>query len=210
MAQARPSPSRPSRSSGCRDTEKARCAAAAKLLRASSLRPDMSRRTIALLAAALVLAAAVALGLLSGGSDRPNPAPPRGRCGAVIKEKLDSRSLQHVLPDSPPPAFSSEQPTSGPHSPVGLAGVQAEPLSPVLQVGLLEEGNILLQHEGLDDPARSQLEALAGVEVIVAPGRNLPDRVLATAWTYKLRCDGIEPAALQAFITRHKGGGLGS
>ncbi len=170
----------------------------------------MQRRTIALLSAALVVAAAVALGLLSAESDRPNATPAPGRCGAVIKEKLDSRSLQHVFPDAPPPAFSSEQPTSGPHSPVELAGVQAEPLSAVLQVGLLEEGNILLQHEGLDDPARSRLETLAGPDVIVAPGRNLPDRVLATAWTYRLRCDGIEPAALQAFITRHKGGGLGS
>lgn len=171
----------------------------------------MPRRTTVLLSAALAIAAAaVALGLLSAESDPPEAAPAPGRCGAVIKEKLDSRSLQHVFPDAPPPAFSSEQPTSGPHSLVELAGVQAEPLSPVLQVGLLEGGNILLQHDGLDDPARQRLEALAGPDVVVAPGRNLPDRVVATAWTYKLRCDGVEAAALQAFINGHKGGGLGS
>ena len=162
--------------------------------------------------------ALVAAGALAGGgglivsslqSAQPDAVPPPGRCGPVIKEKLDSRSLQHVLPDTPPPVFSSDQPTSGPHSPVERSGVQSEVLSPVLQVGLLEEGAILLQHHGLDDEARKRLEALAGPEVIVAPGRNLPSAVLATAWTYKLRCDGVEDAALRGFITGFQGGGLG-
>lgn len=109
----------------------------------------------------------------------------------------------------PPPIFASENPTSGPHSPIDLAGVQAEPLSPVAQVGLLEEGSILLQHQNLDDRARAEIESLAGPDVIVAPGRNLPDTVMATAWTAKLRCDGVEPEALRGFINRFKGQGLG-
>jgi hypothetical protein len=176
---------------------------------ASTLPSCMRRRTIAALAAALVVTAAAAFALVSSQSGTLSPVPPPRRCGAVAKEKLDSRSLQHVLPETPPPEFGSEQPTSGPHSPVQLAGVQPEPLSPVLQVGLLEEGAILLQHQGLNDQARKRLEALAGPEVVVAPGHNLPDSVLATAWTFKMRCDGVEPDALTSFITRHRGGGLG-
>ncbi len=169
----------------------------------------MRRRIVAVPAAVVVMAIAFGMALSAAGPDRRDPAPAAGRCGAAIKEKLDSRSLQHVLPDTPPPDFPSEQPTSGPHAPVERSGVQPEPLSPVLQVGLLEEGSIILQHQGLDDGARMQLEALAGPEVIVAPGRNLPDHVVATAWTYRLRCDGVEPDALQSFIVHHKGNGLG-
>jgi hypothetical protein len=157
------------------------------------------------------VAAVLGLGVVascarSNGSD---PVPRSGRCGGLAKENLDARSLQHVFPGAPPPSFGSEQPTSGPHSPVQLSGVQAEPLSPVLQVGLLEEGNILLQHQSLDDQARAHLEALAGPEVVVAPGRNLPDAVVATAWTVKQRCDGVDPKAMANFIRRFKGKGLG-
>lgn len=169
----------------------------------------MRGRTVGALAATLAITGAAAVAVATAKPDTSDPAPAPGRCGAVIREKLDSRSLQHVFPDATPPEFPSEHPTSGPHSPVELSGVQAEPLSPVLQVGLLEEGSILLQHQGLDDQARTRLEALAGPEVVVAPGRNLPNAVLATAWTFKLRCDGAETDAIKAFISGHMGGGLG-
>ena len=158
-----------------------------------------------------VLAGALGIGLLTASacSGDTDPDPPSGRCGALAEEKLDSRSLQHVFPGAPPPAFTSEQPTSGPHSPVERAGIQSEPLSPVVQVALLEEGSILLQHQGLDDAALTRLEALAGPEVIVAPGRDLPNAVVATAWTVKLRCDGVEDKALRSFIDRFEGKGFG-
>lgn len=160
---------------------------------------------------AAVVAGAVGVGVVvfSARSDPPNPAPPPGRCGAVTTEKLDSRSLQHVFPSGPPPSFTSDQPTSGPHSPVERAGIQAEPLSPVLQVGLLEEGTVLLQHQGLDDAARRRLEAHADADVVVAPGQNLPDAVVATAWTVKLRCAAVDDEALRSFIDRFKGVGSG-
>ena len=169
---------------------------------------DMRRPTIVALAATLTVTVAGVLALASAQPGTSSPAPAAGRCGAEVKEELDPRSLQHVLFDTPPPQFASEHPTSGPHSPVERSGVQPEPLSPVLQVGLLEEGSILLQHQGLDDRARQRLEALAGPDVVVAPGGNLPDTVLATAWTFKMRCDGVEPDALRSFITRHQGRGL--
>lgn len=165
------------------------------------------------LVAVLVVTAAVGGGAAAAavfsGDPVVDPVPLPGRCGGVVRERIDSRSLQHVFPGAPPPTFSSEQPTSGPHTPIALAGVQAEPLSPVVQVGLLEEGRILLQYQDLDDTARARLESLAGPEVIVAPGRNLPSRVLATAWTVKVRCDGVDPKALPTFIDRFEGKGLG-
>lgn len=169
----------------------------------------MRRRTLVAVAATLAVAVGGGLALASARPGTSSPVPAAGRCGAVVKDQLDSRSLQHVLPETPPPQFASEHPTSGPHSPVERSGVQPEPLSPVQQVGLLEEGSILLQHHGLDDRSRQRLEALAGPDVIVAPGRNLPDTVLATAWTFTMRCDGVEAAALSSFITRHRGRGLG-
>lgn len=165
------------------------------------------RAGVALASVAVLVVVGLVVSSARSGGIKPGPLP--GRCGDPVSEKLDSRSLQHVFPGAPPPSFASDQPTSGPHSPVELAGVQLEPLSPVLQVGVLEEGNILLQHQGLDDRAMAQLELLAGPKIVVAPGRNLPDPVLATAWTVKLRCDGVDAQALRTFIERFVGKGPG-
>lgn len=168
----------------------------------------LERAAVAVVVLAAALGAgAVALSSRSGGTD---PVPSAGRCGDVVTEPLDSRSLQHVFPGAPPPAFADAHPTSGPHTPgVERAGVQPETLSPELQVGLLEEGKVLLQHQGLDDQARARLESLAGPDVVVAPGEGLPDSLLATAWTAKLRCDGVEVEAVRRFIQRYEGVGFG-
>jgi hypothetical protein len=72
---------------------------------------------------------------------------------------------------------------------------------------VLETGGVLLQHRDLTAAERRRLEKLAGRRVTVAPNPDLPARVVATAWTYKRVCDGVDVSVLRAFVTAHAGKG---
>ena len=74
---------------------------------------------------------------------------------------------------------------------------------------MLENGAVLLQYKDLSDRQRSELERLAGGEVTVAPNPDLPAAVVATAWTAKLSCAGVDRAALQEFTQTFAGKGAG-
>jgi hypothetical protein len=47
---------------------------------------------------------------------------------------------------------------------------------------------------------RTALTDFAGPEVVIAPNPDLPAPVVATAWLHKLTCDGVDRAALEAFV----------
>lgn len=132
-------------------------------------------------------------------------------CGPVRREPLDSRSV-HVLPGAEEPEYRTDPPTSGPHLPSpSTEDVRDEPIEAPVQVGLLEEGAVLLQHVGLSSAERSDVEALAGDGVIVAPASSLPEgaSVVATAWVTKQVCDAVDVDALEAFATDHVDQGPG-
>ncbi len=127
-----------------------------------------------------------------------------GACGPVQREPFDARGV-HVLPGAEV-AYRTDPPTSGPHQPTpATEDVRAEPIAPPVQVGLLEEGRVLLQHHGLSDRDREAVEALAGDGVVVAPADALPDdaAVVATAWVTKQVCTAVDVAALEAFAADH-------
>jgi hypothetical protein len=88
--------------------------------------------------------------------------------------------------------------------------VLTDPLSRPVQVGVLEAGKILIQYEGVTSTQVDELEGLAGSDVVVAPGTELPDPIVATAWLAKLRCSTVDSAALGEFVTAHAGQGPGS
>lgn len=145
-----------------------------------------------LVAGVVLVAGLAACGGDGGGS---------GACGPVRREPLDSRAV-HVLPGAEAPDYRTDPPTSGPHLPSpSTQDVRDDPVDPAVQVGLLEEGRVLLQHEGLTDAERSEVEALAGDGVIVAPAEDLPDdaAVVATAWVTKQVCTAVDVGALEAF-----------
>ncbi|HEX7133521.1 MAG TPA: DUF3105 domain-containing protein, partial [Iamia sp.] len=126
-------------------------------------------------------------------------------------EPLDSRSV-HVLPGAEEPEYRTDPPTSGPHLPApSTSDVRDEPIAAPVQVGLLEEGNVLIQHVGLSDAERADVEALAGDGVIVAPADSLPDdaAVVATAWVTKQVCPSVDLDALQVFLTEYADQGPG-
>src|SRR5689334_17324299 len=91
-------------------------------------------------AAALVLATVVAG--CSGGDE--------GSCGPVQREPLDRRFLQHVIGAGADVEYATDPPTSGPHTPSPpIEPVQDTPIARPVQVGILEEGRVLLQYDGL-------------------------------------------------------------
>lgn len=163
--------------------------------------------------AALALAAAVAAAVLPACGSRGNGAgagTKAAACGAEVREQLDSRSTQHIFPGAAEPAYLTDPPTSGPHR-LGAAptGVAAAPIDRPLQVHMLEDGAVLVQHRDLPPGQLAALEQLAGGEVVVAPNPSLPAPVVATAWTVKLTCSSVDPAALRRFARAHAGKGAG-
>lgn len=154
-------------------------------------------------AACTLLVVAVAAGTVAACGDGGE-----GACGPIRQEALDAGSLQHVLPGSAPPAYRSDPPTSGPHVPgPALQGVVDEPIDPPVQVGILERGDVLVQHEGLAAADVEAVQGLAGEHVVVAPGRDLPSPVVATAWVFKRTCDEVDVDALREFVDERVGQG---
>lgn len=147
----------------------------------------------ALVATGALLVAATACGDGGGSGDA---------CGPIEREPLDPAFLLHVLGAEAEAEYLSDPPTSGPHQagPV-TEGVVAEPLTRPRQVGILEGGDILIQHlPDLPSAQLADLETLAGPGVVVAPNADLPDAVVATAWTYKRICGSVDIGALGDFI----------
>ncbi len=153
---------------------------------------------------------AVALALVTGSAGCAASTPGSG-CGPPRREALDAGYLQHVLPgQGVAPRYSTDPPTSGPHQPAPpVTGASADPIPKPVQVGLLEAGKVLVQYRSLDAAGVHRLEALAGQALIVAPARELPGdaKVVATAWTWKLTCGGVDTGALQTFAKSHIGKG---
>ena len=139
-----------------------------------------------------------------GGGDEADRA-----CGPITREALDPAYLVHVLGDDTGVQYKSDPPTSGPHQ-AGppVEGVVGEAITRPVQVGILERGDVLIQHSpDLPNGSRQALEALAGPGVVVAPNDDLPDAVVATAWTYKRTCTSVDVDQLREFIEARAGKG---
>jgi hypothetical protein len=132
-----------------------------------------------------------------------------GACGPVQREALDPAYLVHVLGDATDVEYGSDPPTSGPHQPApSQQGALDEPLARPVQVGILERGDVLIQHRP-DLPAeeRAALVDLAGDRVVVAPNPDLTEPIVATAWVFKQSCQALDLDALAAFIDQRAGQG---
>lgn len=157
------------------------------------------------LAVLVAVAVAVAVGVAACGREGEKA---RSTCGPAVEEPLDPASTRHLLPGAPEPRYSSDPPTSGPHAGgPPPTGVQDQPLSRPVQVGVLETGAVLVQHRGVPGSELRQLESLAGEKVVVALNPSLPAPVVATAWRHRMECRGVDLDALNAFIGEHRGSG---
>ena len=154
---------------------------------------------IILLVVALVVVSAASCS--SGGSSA---------CGQAHTEPIDP-NLRHVIASGAEPHYTTDPPTSGPHTPGALpGGVLKQPLARPSQVGALEAGLVLIQYRDLDSTGIATLSQLAGDKVVVAPNPDLPDRVVATAWLNKQMCSAVDVPELRGFIRNHQGKGPGT
>ncbi len=133
-----------------------------------------------------------------------------GACGPILREGLDPAYVVHVLGSDTDVEYRSDPPTSGPHQPApSVEGVLDETLPRPIQVGLLEQGDVLVQYDpdAVSGEDREAVEGLASDGVVVAPGDELPDAVVATAWTAKRECSSVDVAALEEFVAERAGQG---
>jgi drug/metabolite transporter (DMT)-like permease len=155
-------------------------------------------------------AAAVALVVLAGTLVGCGGGTGTSACAPAHAEALDP-SLTHVFANGPEPRYTTDPPTSGPHTPGAIPkGVLSVPLARPAQVGALEAGVVLLQFRDLSDAEQQQLAQLVTDKVVVAPNAALPDRVVATAWLFKQVCSKVDQASLRGFIRQHVGQGPGA
>ncbi len=137
-----------------------------------------------------------------------HPAQGASACGPVVREALDP-NVGHVLPGAAEPAYRTDPPTSGPHTPTAIpAGVLDHPLTRPVQVGALEGGTVLVQYRDAAD--LDALRPLAAGHVVVAPNPSLKDAVVLTAWLFKQTCSRVDAASISAFAAAHGGHGPGS
>jgi len=159
------------------------------------------RRPASLLAAALLVVCASGCG---SSNDRA--------CGPVVHDPLDPGSGVHVLPGAPTPSYLVDPPTSGAHQPgPSIDGPVRAPIAPQLQVGVLEEGRVLIQYHGVSDADVAKLEALDSDQVLVAPASSLPKgtEVAATAWVTHQYCRAVDVGELETFVSHFAGKGPG-
>ena len=124
-------------------------------------------------------------------------------CGQPFREPLNANSLQHII-DPKSASFDTDPPTSGPHLFSSTArGLVDRQLLPAEQVTILEAGDVLVQYRDAADA--DAVQRLRQTNVTIAPNSTLKQRVVATAWTYKLECATIDEPSLQKFIAAHKG-----
>jgi hypothetical protein len=170
-------------------------------------------------AAGLILAGAIAVSVVltaaAATACGPSAARPASAsdCSAPLNERLDPQSVRHLFPGAAEPRYLTDPPTSGPHQ-LGppVQGTATTPISRPKQVAMLESGYVILQYRNISPAQLSTLSGLAGNLVTVAPAAGpLPGPVVATAWTWKLACGSVSPAAVAAmgaFVAAHRGVGF--
>lgn len=152
--------------------------------------------------------AAVSLSACAAASQEPTrDGAPQAACSAV--ERPPVQAGEHLIGDQAPPVpYSSSPPTSGWHASGAFSITVHRPGNPLpepKQVSVLEAGGVVVAYRQLPDADRTALErhiraAHAG-RVAVTPYDQLqPGQMAFTAWGTLQRCDGLDLAALDAFV----------
>jgi len=121
---------------------------------------------------------------------------------------------QHtVAPDGTSEAWTTDPPTSGPHSPeTAIYGAYTEPLEQARLVHNLEHGAVFIQYgEDVPDAVVEELRSFYDGHVagtLLAPYPTLADEIALGAWTvaggdataYLATCTSFDEAAFEAFF----------
>lgn len=153
------------------------------------------RQKRALLWSGVAIAVAVAVGLASF---QPLPEALAG------VERFTDLGGGHLAPGERLPAYNSDPPTSGKHSPVSApCGIYTSDISDEVQIHNLEHGTVIIQYRpdlnresvrALQDYARTKTS-----HILLAPRAGLSDPVVLTSWTRRLRLDSADIATIELY-----------
>ena len=115
---------------------------------------------------------------------------------------------------SPHEPYNSNPPTSGWHYGGGIApwGVQPQPLADELTVHNLEHGGVVIHYrQDLDAATVDQLTTLARqlqqqspcIVLLPRPTDKLDKPIAVTAWTWLMKLDTFDAAAIGTFFRKH-------
>lgn len=128
-------------------------------------------------------------------------------------ERFASQGNVHVSLGTSTPAYNSDPPTSGWHTPdLGPWGSHVEPQPDQRLIHNMEDGGVIFWYQaGTPEENAAHVAALEEVagsgfsRVVIAPREGMPTTYAMTAWRRLQRFDAIEPAAMLAFLEAYHG-----
>ncbi len=187
------------------DAAEAQARRAARVVRQQAARAaaDRQRRMAQLRTGALIAAGIVLVGGLLGFVALREAGKPGD---AVVQQP--SPHLASL--DTPHTPYSTQPPTSGPHT-KGLPawGVATTPVPYMLQVHGLEDGGVVISYQpSLAADTVTQLATLAGSyssKIILTPDPNIGVPIVVTAWGRIQRFPQYDETGLRRFIDAFRG-----
>jgi hypothetical protein len=128
-------------------------------------------------------------------------------------ERFASQGNVHVSLGTSTPAYNSDPPTSGWHTPDLAAWGSYLDAPPDQQlIHNLEDGGVVLYYAaGTPEENEAHVDALEEVvggryaRVVIAPREGMPTTYAATAWQRLARFESLDVAAMQAFLAAYHG-----
>ena len=128
-------------------------------------------------------------------------------------ERFASQGNVHVALGTSTPAYNSDPPTSGWHTPdLAAWGTYVEPQPDQRLIHNMEDGGVILWYEaGTPEENEAHVEALQEVvegrysRFVIAPREDMPTPYAMTAWQRLARFDAIDAVAMQAFLAAYHG-----
>jgi hypothetical protein len=156
------------------------------------------------------LTVVVVVGLAALLSTRGPAGPPPVLRGVV--ERYPEQGTTHIRLGDPHPAYNSNPPTSGWHTPQDAPwGSHRTVLPDEVLVHNLEHGGIWISYRDADDGALvEKLEALAAryrSKVIVTPRPANDAPIAVAAWTRLMKLDAYDEEKIVGFIRAYKNTG---
>ncbi|MBI3989188.1 MAG: DUF3105 domain-containing protein [candidate division NC10 bacterium] len=131
-----------------------------------------------------------------------------GKRGGVTVSVMSAK--YHLAPGELPPNYTTDPPTSGPHTPyLAKWGVHREPIPKEVQVHNLEDGGVIV-HYNCPDGCPELVEKLEGIvkrfdRVILAPSPGMDKRIALTAWGKLDEFDNFDEERIVRFIKAYMG-----
>jgi hypothetical protein len=128
-------------------------------------------------------------------------------------ERFASQGNVHVALGTSTPAYNSDPPTSGWHTPdLAAWGTYVEPQPDQRLIHNMEDGGVILWYEaGTPEENEAHVAALEEVvagrytRFVIAPRDGMPTTYALTAWRRLQRFDTLDVVAKQAFLAAYHG-----